>query len=36
LTEGLINIIDATPIEATLSGLGKGKDGQPKHYNQAD
>ena len=27
LTEGRINIIDATPIEATQSGSGKGKDG---------
>ncbi|MEO1919028.1 MAG: IS5 family transposase [Paracoccaceae bacterium] len=30
LTEGRINIIDATPIEAAQSGSGKGKDGQPK------
>jgi IS5 family transposase len=28
LTEGRINIIDATPIEASQSGSGKGKDGQ--------
>ena len=30
MTEGRINIIDATPIEAAQSGSGKGKDGQPK------
>ena len=30
LTEGRINIIDASPIEAAQSGSGKGKDGQPK------
>ena len=30
LTEGRINIIDATPIEAAQSGSGKGKDGKPK------
>ena len=35
LTEGRINIIDATPVEATQSGLGKGKDGQPKRDRQA-
>lgn len=29
LTEGRINIIDATPIEAVQSGPGKGKDGSP-------
>lgn len=28
MTEGRINIIDATPIEAARSGTGKGKDGQ--------
>lgn len=28
MTEGRINIIDATPIEAAQSGSGKGKDGQ--------
>ena len=35
LTEGRINIIDATPVEAAQSGLGKGKDGQPKRDRQA-
>jgi IS5 family transposase len=30
MTEGRINIIDATPIEAAQSGPGKGVDGQPK------
>ena len=30
MTEGRINIIDATPVEAAQSGSGKGKDGQPK------
>ena len=30
MTEGRINIIDATPIEAAQSGSGKGKDGKPK------
>jgi len=29
MTEGRINIIDATPIEAAQSGSGKGKDGNP-------
>ena len=29
MTEGRINIIDATPIEAAQSGSGKGKDGEP-------
>ena len=29
MTEGRINIIDATPVEAAQSGPGKGKDGQP-------
>lgn len=29
MTEGRINIIDATPIEAAQSGKGKGKDEQP-------
>ena len=28
LTQGRINIIDATPVEAAQSGSGKGKDGQ--------
>ena len=35
LTEGLIDIIDATPVEAAQSKLGKGKDGQPKRDRQA-
>lgn len=35
LTEGRINIIDATPIEAAQSGSGKGKNGQPKRDKQA-
>ena len=35
LTEGRINIIDATPIEAAQSGPGKGNDGQPKRDKQA-
>ena len=30
LTEGRINIIDATPVEAAQSGSGNGKDGKPK------
>ena len=30
LTQGRINIIDATPVEAAQSGSGKGKGGQPK------
>jgi len=29
MTEGRINIIDATPVEAAQSGPGKGKDGHP-------
>jgi len=29
MSEGRINIIDATPIEAAQSGSGKGKDGKP-------
>lgn len=29
MTEGRINIIDATPVEAVQSGSGKGADGQP-------
>lgn len=29
MTEGRINIIDATPVEAAQSGSGKGKDGNP-------
>ena len=35
ITQGRINIIDATPVEAALSGSGKGKDGQPKRDKQA-
>ena len=35
LTKGLINIIDATPVEVGQSGSGKGKDGQPKRDKQA-
>jgi len=35
MTEGRINIIDATPIEAAQSGPGKGADGQPKRDQQA-
>ena len=35
MTEGRINIIDATPIEAAQSGSGKGKDGKPKRDNRA-
>ena len=31
LTEGRINIIDATPIEAAQSGSGKGKDGHSQN-----
>ena len=34
LTEGRINIIDATPIEASQSGSAKGKDGQPKRISK--
>ena len=30
MTQGRINIIDATPVEAAQSGSGNGKDGQPK------
>lgn len=36
LTEGRINIIDATPVEAAQSGSGKGKDGQPSRDREAD
>jgi len=36
MTEGRINIIDATPIEAARSGPGNGKDGEPKRDPQAD
>lgn len=35
LTQGRINIIDATPIEAAQSGSGKSKDGQPKRDKEA-
>lgn len=35
MTEGRINIIDATPVEAAQSGPGKGADGQPKRDAQA-
>ena len=35
LTEGRINIIDATPVEAAQSGSGKGKDSEPKRYKDA-
>ena len=35
MTEGRINIIDATPVEAAQSGSGKGKDGQAKRDPEA-
>ena len=35
MTEGRINIIDATPIEAAQSGPGKGMDDQPKRDPEA-
>ena len=35
MTEGRINIIDATPIEASQSGSGKGKNGQPTKDSEA-
>lgn len=35
MTEGRINIIDATPIEAAQSGPGKGKDGQRNRDQEA-
>ena len=35
MTEGRINIIDATPVEAAQSGPGKGKDGQAKRDPEA-
>lgn len=35
MTEGRINIVDATPIEAAQSGSGKGKDGQPTRDAEA-
>ena len=30
MTQGRINIIDATPVEAAQSGPGNGVDGKPK------
>ncbi len=35
MTEGRINIIDATPVEAAQSGPGTGKNGQPKRDGDA-
>jgi IS5 family transposase len=35
MTEGRINIIDATPIEAAQSGSGKGKNGKPTKDSEA-
>jgi len=35
MTQGRINIIDATPIEAARSGPGNGADGQPKKDQEA-
>ncbi len=35
MTEGRINIIDATPVEAAQSGPGKDVDGQPKRDPEA-
>lgn len=35
MTEGRINIIDATPVEAAQSGSGKNKEGQPKRDPEA-
>ena len=35
MTEGRINIIDATPVEAAQSGPGNGKDGQPTKDQEA-
>jgi IS5 family transposase len=35
MTQGRINIIDATPIEAAQSGPGNGKNGQPKKDPEA-
>jgi len=35
MTEGRINIIDATPIEAAQTGPGKGADGEPKRDKDA-
>lgn len=36
MTQGRINIIDATPIEAAQSGPGKGVDGKPKRDPDGD
>ncbi len=36
MTEGRINIIDATPIEAAQSGSGKNKEGKPTRDQEAD
>lgn len=35
MTQGRINIIDATPVEASRSGPGNGADGQPKRDSDA-
>ena len=35
ITQARINIIDATPIEASKSGFGNGKDGRPKKDPEA-
>jgi IS5 family transposase len=35
ITQGRINIIDATQIEAAQSGPGKGKNGEPKKDPEA-
>jgi len=35
MTQGRINIIDATPVEAARSGPGNGADGQPKRDSEA-
>ena len=35
MSEGRINIIDATPIEAAQSGSGNGKDGEPTRDPEA-
>lgn len=35
MTEGRINIIDATPVEAARSGRGKGRDGVPVRDSEA-
>ena len=36
MTQGRINIIDATPVEAARSGPGNGVDGKPKRDPEAD